>query len=82
MNSSLISQGFDLMLFGMGTVFVFLTLLIFTTSAMSAIITKWFPEKAIAAPTPKKKVAATTGAAVAPATLKIIQAAVEKHRSR
>lgn len=81
MNSSLIEQGFDLMLFGMGTVFVFLTLLIIITTFMSKIIVTWFPEKVVEAPAPRKKPAAS-GAAVAPATLKIIQAAVEQHRKR
>ena len=81
MNSSLIDQGIDLMLFGMGTVFVFLALLIVITSVMSKIIVTWFPEKVVEAPTRKKK-PATTGAAIAPATLKIIQAAIEQHRQR
>jgi len=82
MESSLIEQGFNLMLFGMGTVFVFLTLLIFTTGAMSKIILRWFPEKIIEPPAPRKKAAATNAAAITPATLKIIQAAIEKHRNR
>jgi len=69
------------MLFGMGTVFVFLTLLIFITTLMSKIIINWFPEKVVEAPAPRKK-PATSGAAIAPATLKIIQAAVEQHRKR
>ncbi len=82
MSSSIIDQGFNLMLFGMGTVFVFLTILIFATSGMSKIITRYFPEKLVVA-TPKKKKAAALGASsVAPATLKIIQAAIEQHRNR
>jgi oxaloacetate decarboxylase gamma subunit len=36
--SDLMSQGFDLALYGMGTVFFFLTLLIFATMAMSALL--------------------------------------------
>ena len=82
MSSSLIDQGFNLMLFGMGTVFVFLTILIFATGAMSKIITRYFPEKVVVE-TPRKKKAAALGAnSVAPATLKIIQAAIEQHRNR
>lgn len=82
MSSSIIDQGLNLMLFGMGTVFVFLTILIFATGAMSKIITRYFPEKAVVA-TPRKKKAAALGATlVEPATLKIIQAAIEQHRIR
>ena len=82
MTSSLIEQGFNLMLFGMGTVFVFLTILIFATSSMSKFITRYFPEKAVAAPAPKKKAAAIGASSVAPSTLKIIQAAIDQHRGR
>ena len=83
MSSSIIEQGFNLMLFGMGTVFVFLTILIFATNGMSKFITHFFPEKIVAAPPPKKKRSAALGAtSVAPATLKIIQAAIEQHRNR
>ncbi|PWQ96493.1 OadG family protein [Leucothrix pacifica] len=82
MESSLIAQGFDLMLFGMGTVFVFLTLLIFATTAMSKAILRWFPEKVVEAPAPRKKPAAVSGSAIAPATLNILQAAIDKHRKR
>lgn len=38
--SSLMEEGINLMLFGMGFVFVFLTLLVIVTSIMSRIITK------------------------------------------
>lgn len=41
---SLIDQGLQMMAFGMGTVFVFLTLLIFATKAMSALTQRYFPE--------------------------------------
>ncbi|WP_022951942.1 OadG family protein [Leucothrix mucor] len=83
MDNSIIDQGFSLMLFGMGTVFVFLTLLIFATGAMSSVILRWFPEK-IVEPTAKKKrtPAATSGSPVSAATLKIIQGAIDQHRNR
>ena len=81
MTESLIEQGFNLMLFGMGTVFVFLTILIFATSGMSKILTQYFPEKAIETPK-KKKPKPSSGAPIAPQTLKIIQAAIDIHRNR
>ena len=44
MEETLITQGVDLMLFGMGTVFVFLTALVGITSLMSYIVNNWFAE--------------------------------------
>ena len=82
MSSSLIDQGLNLMLFGMGTVFVFLTILIFATSSMSKIITRYFPEKIVAAAPKRKKAAAHGATSLAPTTLKIIQAAIDQHRNR
>ena len=40
---NLLDQGLQLTLFGMGTVFVFLVLLIFATRAMSALALRWSP---------------------------------------
>lgn len=42
--SELISEGTSLMLFGMGFVFLFLTLLVLVTGMMSSIITRFFQE--------------------------------------
>lgn len=56
-NSSLLSEGINLMMFGVGFVFVFLTLLVFATSAMSWLIIKLekkvgvLPEDGIPSPT-------------------------------
>ena len=82
MESSIIDRGLDLMLFGMGTVFVFLTVLIFATTAMSAVIARWFPEKVVEAAAPRKRASSSPAMAIAPATLNILQAAVDKHRNR
>lgn len=38
MTSALLGAGVELMLIGMGTVFTFLTLLVFATSAMSSLV--------------------------------------------
>lgn len=77
MTESIISQGLELMLFGMGTVVVFLTLLVIATSVMSALLTRY-------APAPEVD---DIDAAVAPASadatlLAVISAAIHKHRSR
>lgn len=47
---SLLGQGLDLMLIGMGTVFVFLTLLVFATKAMSAVALRLQPVPASVPP--------------------------------
>lgn len=81
MQESLLSQGLDLMVYGMGTVFVFLALLIVVTSAMSRLVVRFFPE----APTPvkaAKPIARKPSGAVDPRTLQVISAAIQQHRSR
>ena len=40
MDSSLIAQGVDLLIYGMGTVFTFLTLLVGITSLMSSLVNR------------------------------------------
>ena len=44
METTLIDQGISLMLYGMGTVFVFLTILVFATTAMSRVVNRLNPE--------------------------------------
>ncbi len=44
MSGSILDQGLNLMSFGMGTVFIFLTLLVIATSMMSSLIGKFFSE--------------------------------------
>ena len=66
MQETLLDQGLTLMLAGMGTVFVFLTLLVITMTLMSALLkASHSPESDI----PEEEVAA-------------ISAAIRKHRSR
>lgn len=76
---NLLSEGLELMVFGMGFVIVFLTVLVFATTFMSKIVGKYFPE-APAVPKAKKAVAA------APAgnddeLIAVMTAAVHKYRS-
>ncbi|RTE66898.1 oxaloacetate decarboxylase [Amphritea opalescens] len=57
---NLMSEGLSLMVFGMGFVFVFLTLLVFATGFMSKLVTKFAPE---AKPQPAKPQPAVAAAA-------------------
>jgi oxaloacetate decarboxylase gamma subunit len=76
---NLIQQGLELMLYGMGTVVVFLTLLVLATGLMSSLVQRF------AAPEPEP-VADSAGGV--PDTLSdkkllaVIAAAIHQHRSR
>jgi oxaloacetate decarboxylase gamma subunit len=48
LNDDLFMQGLDLMLVGMGTVFVFLTLLVLATALMSHLVRRFLPPAASA----------------------------------
>jgi oxaloacetate decarboxylase gamma subunit len=76
---SLVSQGLELMTFGMGVVFVFLTSLVFLTTLMSTLVNKIAPEKP--AVVPAAPVSAPTQG-VDPQLLKVLATAVKEHRSR
>jgi|TARA_B110000977_G_scaffold18507_1_gene22314 oxaloacetate decarboxylase gamma subunit len=80
MDSTLISQGLDLMLYGMGTVFTFLTLLVGVTTLMSKVVNKLVieqPEIAVST-----IATAPVQIAVEPRIAKVIQAAIDQHRSK
>ena len=74
MDSQLISQGLDLMLYGMGTVFIFLTLLVAITTIMSTTVNKIAPEQV-----DESKIKAPQ-AQVETRIVKAIQAAINQHR--
>ncbi len=81
MNSSdLLMEGVELMALGMGSVFIFLILLVFVTTLMSKFLSRFFPE---ALPVPKP---AAKPSAAAPAIdselMAVIGAAIKQHRSR
>jgi oxaloacetate decarboxylase gamma subunit len=65
------------MLYGMGTVFIFLTLLVIVTTLMSTLVRRWLPEEDATSPP-----AASSSSDVDGRVLAIIQAAIDKHRSR
>jgi oxaloacetate decarboxylase gamma subunit len=74
MDSQLISQGLDLMLYGMGTVFIFLTVLVAITTIMSTTVNKIAPEQV-----EDSKIKAPQ-AQVETRIVKAIQAAINQHR--
>lgn len=58
-----VSNGLILMLLGMGVVFVFLTLLVFSTKLLSFLVRRFLPEKTSVAP--QRRPAAATVPSVA-----------------
>ncbi len=81
MDEVLMQQGLDLMLYGMGSVFAFLTVLVIATVLMSALVRGLFPDpEEVSSAAPAGGAAADTRPD--PKTLKIIKAALEQHRQR
>jgi oxaloacetate decarboxylase gamma subunit len=71
-----VEQGLDLMLYGMGTVFLFLTLLVIVTALMSIVVTRWLPDDDHPL-TPSESNLGVDGRVLA-----VIEAALAKHRCR
>ncbi len=74
-----VNNGLILLVIGMGTVFLFLTLLVFTTKFMSSIITRYFPEKVSPAPA-RRAAAPAAGQAEGNEIAAAIAAAVARSR--
>jgi len=72
------------MLYGMGTVFVFLTILVFATGLMSTLVNKFSPEKK----TPQNNTPAPSNTNIgnanvpSPQVLDAIKQAIASHRQR
>jgi oxaloacetate decarboxylase gamma subunit len=78
MSENIMSQAFELLVVGMGFVFVFLTILVFATTFMSKLTTRFIPE-----PKPVPTPASPAKPAMDDATLMaVITAAVNKYRSQ
>ena len=76
MHSTLIEQGFDLMFFGMGTVFIFLFLLVAVTVGMSKMVNHWYPEVEADAETVAEL------SPLDPRIASVIQIAIDRYRER
>lgn len=76
--SDLLFQGVELMIFGMGSVFVFLTLLVFSTMLMSKLIIRFAPE-----PEPESiSPIANSSTTASPHLLAVLSQAVKEHKER
>ena len=82
MDNSIVSQGVELMLYGMGTVVVFLGLLVVITSAMSAIVNRYFPEAPVPAAVPSAARKSGPAAHADGEVVAAITAAIAQHRRR
>ena len=69
----MIEQGLELVLFGMGTVFVFLTMLVFVTGLMSTLVLKF------SAPIPRSS-KAVIGTGSDPTLMAAAASAVKRYR--
>jgi oxaloacetate decarboxylase gamma subunit len=78
MQDNLMQQGVELMLFGMGTVFVFLAVLIVATTFMSFLIQRFFPAKPLVLPQAANRATSTNDDQL----VAVISAAIHKFRSR
>ena len=79
MDSLLISQGIDLMLYGMGTVFTFLTLLVGLTALMSKFVMRFSKEEPVEDEVSSYQIHSSL---VDKKIVKVIQAAIDQHRER
>ena len=79
-SSEMLTEGVELMVLGMGSVFAFLIALVFVTNIMSSVLTRFFPE-ALPSPKPAPKRAAAS-ASIEPELIAVIGAAIKQHRAR
>lgn len=80
MQQTLMQQGFDLLIYGMGTVFMFLAILVVVTSTMSSIIRRFFPEADPITLVVGQQPPQAAPASVSPQITAAIKAAIEQHR--
>ncbi len=79
MQGDIVSQGLELMIYGMGTVVVFLTLLIVATRGMSLVVSQYFPEPVVVPPARKPSLAQGGDD---PQVVAAISVAIARHRAK
>ncbi len=83
MQNDLLDQGLLLMVFGMGTVFVFLAILVVVTIAMSAMVKRFSPPVDVPSQgVPSTPDGAQQPKAVSAKRMAIIAAAIQQHRAK
>ena len=84
MQGDILRQGWELMVYGMGTVVVFLGLLVLATGWMSRLVNRWFPEPLTAAEEAIRRLHEHDHDRAGPdaATIAAITAAIHHHRAR
>ena len=82
MQGDMISQGLELMLYGMGTVVVFLSLLVVSTVAMSRLVARYFPESETLVAAAPQPLPVKPGTVDDPEIIAVVTAAVHRYRAR
>lgn len=78
----LLGEGVGLMLLGMGSVFLFLVVLIFATMTMSLLINRFFPDEPVVAASFSNPVAEVTNKSGVDAKMvAVVTAAIHQHRN-
>jgi oxaloacetate decarboxylase gamma subunit len=78
--SDLMLEGLTLMVFGMGFVFTFLTLLVFSTKTMSAIVLRFSPVELVVVKPSLTMVSPSQQVANDPQLMAVLSAAVHRYR--
>lgn len=78
--SDLMLEGLTLMVFGMGFVFSFLTLLVFATKTMSATVLRFAPVEELHSKPPMVLVSPSQQVANDPQLMAVLSAAVHRYR--
>ena len=80
LSSDLMLEGLTLMVFGMGFVFTFLTLLVFATKTMSAIVLRLEPVEDLVITPPLNMASPSQNVANDPQLMAVLSAAVHRYR--